>query len=157
MVKKKADLTPEEYELVKKKMEAMREKAAIANKARGAATVEVKANMLEKKAELAQKKKEALLAKYKKADEPADVPPVQPEVPKQKPTPVPELPSVDLDSYFDAKYRAKSKYMRPETPQAAPQGPPPIQQLVQQTAREQIHGRLNQDLLAMAMKSVFGS
>lgn len=91
--------------------------------------------------------------------EPSATPTPRRRIPKLRPEPV------DLDTYFDAKYRAKSKYMvsnahpyqnivdahvEPPSPTPAPRPP-----LIRQVAREQIQGRINNEIFSMAMRSVF--
>lgn len=90
--------------------------------------------------------------------------PVKMNLPKSKKVAIPKPQTaaepVDLDAYFDAKYRAKSRYMpQPQMVQEVAQ-PPPQQQpssshLIHQTAREQIKGRVNNELYQLAMRSVF--
>ncbi|HEY9704906.1 MAG TPA: hypothetical protein V6C58_20875, partial [Allocoleopsis sp.] len=91
----------------------------------------------------------------------------QPPPPPPVEVPMPKKPTVhsinfNLDEYFDAKYKAKSKYMKRETPVPAPtpvvKAPVPSQeQLVQRSAKEEIQNRVQNEMLKMAMKNVFPS
>ena len=67
---------------------------------------------------------------------------------------------VNLDEYFQAKYRAKAMYLPvQEEPIKQTVTAPPVSSnhLLQQTAREQIRGRVNNEMFNLAMKSVFPS
>lgn len=84
-------------------------------------------------------------------------------VPKPKPVEIAK-PEVDLDQYFEAKYRAKSKYIpsfnhpyQDEVNRQIAQPPPQPSpaHLIHQTAREQIRGRVNNEMFNIAMRSVF--
>lgn len=104
-----------------------------------------------------------------------ELPPPPTSVPKPKksvastsaPKPVKPKPEpVNLDEYFEAKYRAKSKYIQPQPSynhpyqdevnkqmKLAPEPSPA--HLIQQSAREQIRGRVNNEMFNLAMRSVF--
>jgi len=82
-------------------------------------------------------------------------------VSKSKPVEIAK-PEVDLDSYFEAKYRAKAKYVpsynhpyQDEVNRQVAQPQPQPSHLIQQTAKEQIRGRVNNEMFNLAMKSVF--
>lgn len=71
----------------------------------------------------------------------------------EPPVPEPNLAGVSLDEYFAAKYRAKAQYMGKPAPPAAPAPTGP--QLIRQSATETIRARANDELMRMAMRSVF--
>ena len=62
-----------------------------------------------------------------------------------------------LDRYFEAKYKAKSKFMpaasRPASATPSQQAPEPG--LVRRAAREEIQSRVNRERMALAFQSVF--
>jgi len=64
------------------------------------------------------------------------------------------LDETELDKYFAAKYKWKSAYAAPApAPQAI--APPPIATAVRATAQDHIRNKVNDEVMKMAMKSVF--
>jgi hypothetical protein len=59
----------------------------------------------------------------------------------------------ELDKYFSAKYKWKSAYATPAPPPVF--SPPPMATAVRATAQDQIRSRVNDEVMKMAMKSVF--
>lgn len=194
MVKKREDMTPEEYEEVKKRLSAMREKAVEVYKARKEEKQKQK-----QEAQPVEQNPPSQIAISKKVHTPPK--PILPE-----PTPIQEIsqeipvevapnvailppsihkktkviekdegfvakpshtPDFNLEQYFDAKYKAKAKYMKPSAPAPMPVPTPSFQSnsnqkpkqedLVQRSAKEEIANRVQNEMLKMAMKNVFPS
>jgi hypothetical protein len=61
----------------------------------------------------------------------------------------------ELDKYFQAKYKWKTAYAAPPPQQAPPPPPQPMGAAVRHTAQDQIRNRVNDEVLKLAMKSVF--
>ena len=61
------------------------------------------------------------------------------------------MDETELDKYFQAKYKWKTAYATPVREAA----PPPMAAAVRNTAQDQIRTRVNDEVMKMAMKSVF--
>lgn len=162
---KRVDMTPEQYEAVCERL----------RKARAVAEVKIK-----KQTQVPEPEPEPVkepepepeaepLPEYEPPEPAYELPPPPTVKPKKVSAPKPIKPKpepVDLDSYFEAKYRAKSKYIpqpsynhpyQDEVNRQMAQAPPEPSpaQLIRKTAREQIQGRVNNEMFNIAMRSVF--
>jgi len=92
---------------------------------------------------------------------PTPLPPPPRKAPARKARPIPiaappqprEMDEAELDRYFQAKYKWKTAYAAPPPQQAPP--PQPMATAVRHTAQDQIRTRVNDEVMKMAMKSVF--
>lgn len=188
MVKKREDMTPEEYEEVKKRLSAMREKAVEVYKARKEEKLKQKQVSSNQEAQPVEQISTNHIAISKKVHtapkpilpEPIPIEEIPVEVPAilppsihkktkviekddgfiAKPVPSNQTPDFNLEQYFDAKYKAKAKYMKPVSapaPQSPPSQKPKQEDLVQRSAKEEIANRVQNEMLKMAMKNVFPS
>ena len=169
MTRRREDMSDEEYQSMLKRLEAMRERAKVV--------------MKKKKAEIAARKVvEPIIAQQEpipkpniSQQEPIVEPAIAPQEPviapialppkptrtRARPIPKPVAPipqamdETELDRYFAAKYKAKAQFL----PQAQPVQQPPVQQpmaaAVRVTAQDQIRNRVNDEVMKLAMKSVF--
>jgi len=169
MSKKKCDMTTEEYAIVLERMKKAREASLVSTKKKLTARQILEEKRAENAAKLSQS---AVLPEPQVAEPPQPLiqaPPPTPQPPQYQAPPPPKAqpaPEIDLNAYFEAKYRAKSKYIKPKEsktqpvpiPQvAAPPPPPSMNNLMYRSATDQLRGRANEELIKMAMASVFRS
>jgi len=64
------------------------------------------------------------------------------------------MDETELDKYFQAKYKWKTAYAAPPVV-VAPPPTIPMATAVRATAQDQIRNRVNDEVMKMAMKSVF--
>jgi len=97
---------------------------------------------------------------------PVHKPPAPTIIEKTPSLPIPETPrkvqtpmfDFDLVKYMEAKYKAKSKYIKQpvSAPVVAPSTPPQqAESVLYRSAKEEIRNRVNDEVLKLAMKSVF--
>jgi len=176
MAKKREDMTPEEYEAIKKRLADMRAKSIEVYKQKK----EAKEKMIKEKSVETPKMTEEVIeesivnitvpASVVKEPLPVPVPVHKPPAPtiieKTPSLPIPETPrkvqtpmfDFDLDKYMEAKYKAKSKYIKQpvSAPVVAPSTPPQqAESVLYRSAKEEIRNRVNDEVLKLAMKSVF--
>jgi hypothetical protein len=183
MPKKKEDMTPEEYETMKARLAEMREKSKVVLSEKKKAIEDFKKQVRAKKVPT-----ETVAAPVPVPAPVAAPVPVPAPAPKENPTYIQRADSlqeeinqvkknrnkvshgndsleginedIDLEKYFEAKYKAKSKYypkkQQQEEPKPIPAPQPVSQQLLYQSASQQIRQRVNEDLMKMAMRNVFG-
>ena len=172
MPRKREDMTDEEYQAMLKRLSAMREKSAAACAAKKAARLvqseplqpvqsvqsEPIGRPISEQSELVQSVQSEPIGRPVHVDEmPTPLPP-PPRQRKAKPIPIAPQPKpqvmdeTELDKYFAAKYKWKNAYAAP--PVAPPQ-PIPMVAAVRATAQDQIRNRVNDEVMKMAMKSVF--
>jgi hypothetical protein len=175
MPRKREDMTDEEYQAMLKRLSAMREKSKVVCAAKKAARSPAPAAPAEpaEPAEPAAPEPEPEPDTFNDSQPPEhidEVPTPMPQPPRQPPrqrkakpiaiTPQPQPRAMDeneLDKYFQAKYKWKTAYAAPQ-PVAAPvreAPPPPMAAAVRNTAQDQIRTRVNDEVMKMAMKSVF--
>ena len=169
MPRRREDMGDDEYQAMLTQLSAMREKSRAAYAA--------------KKAARSAPAPEPVHSEPEREPEPEPEPEPTPEPTKPEPTPelVPEpeptplrppkktaskpraiknpipkpnvLDETELDKYFAAKYKWKSAYATPAPPPAF--SPPPLATAVRASAQDQIRSRVNDEVMKMAMKSVF--
>ena len=155
MTRRREDMSDEEYQSMLKRLEAMRERAKVV--------------MADKKAEIAARKVvepiiaqqepivEPVIAQQEPVIAPIALPP-KPTRTRARPVPKPVAPipqamdETELDKYFAAKYKAKAQFL-PQTQQLPVQQP--MAAAVRVTAQDQIRNRVNDEVMKLAMKSVF--
>jgi hypothetical protein len=139
--KPKAQMTPEEHEAVCKRMAELREMA------------------IKKRAELmVYKQKTAKPVEPAVAAPPPPPPPMQP-APPPPAQPPPTSNMLDIIRYHeDMKRQIKEKYKAKfSTPkQVEPPAPPPPRNIVEDTARDQLRVKVDEEVRRMAYKSLFG-
>lgn len=153
---KRVDMTPEQYEAV---CERLRKARAIAQKKVKGEVATISEPVIESQPEPELSPEPEPEPVYEPEPEPTAKP-----IPKSKSKAIKPKPDpVNLDEYFEAKYRAKSKYI-PQPSYNHPyqdevnrhvQPEPSPAHLIHKTARETIQGRVNNEMFNLAMRSVF--
>jgi len=168
MPRKREDMSDEEYQAMLQRLSAMREKSKAVCAAKKAARVSVEPTP--------QIEPEVLPEIPEVPEQPEE--PEQPLHHDEMPTPMPPPPrqrkakpiaiapqpkpqvmdEIELDKYFQAKYKWKTAYAAPPAPHVPPPATPTLPLMaaaVRNTAQDQIRNRVNDEVMKMAMKSVF--
>ena len=163
MPRKREDMTDEEYQSMLKRLSAMREKSAAACAAKKAARLEqAQSEPVQSVPQVPEQSVQSEQSEPEHADEmPTPLPP-PPKKTASKPKPILQrapkplqMDETELDKYFAAKYKWKNAYAAPPPAPVAPPAPVPMVAAVRATAQDQIRNRVNDEVLKMAMKSVF--
>jgi len=152
-------MSDEEYQAMLQRLSAMREKSKVACAAKKAARAPavspapIEPEVLPEKLEV--------LEQPQHVDEmptPLPPPPKARSRPIATPKPQPKPQAMDdteLDRYFQAKYKWKTAYTAPPPAPPVEAKPVPMVTAVRVTAQDQIRNRVNDEVMKMAMKSVF--
>jgi len=166
MPRKREDMTDEAYQAMLTRLSAMREKSKVVCAAKKAARAAPAEPAAPAAPEPAAPEPEPVTFNDsqppdREDDMPTPLPPPPRKAPARKTRPVPiaappqprEMDEAELDRYFQAKYKWKTAYAAPPPQQAPP--PQPMATAVRHTAQDQIRTRVNDEVMKMAMKSVF--
>ena len=177
MPRKREDMSDEEYQAMLQRLSAMREKSKVSCAAKKAARaavatpVQIEPEVLPEIPEIPEIPEQPL--HHDEMPTPLPPPPRQRKAkpiaiaPQQRePTgrPKPQVmdakgafyDETELDKYFQAKYKWKTAYAAPPAPPPPVHAPPPLMTAaVRNTAQDQIRNRVNDEVMKMAMKSVF--
>jgi len=165
-------MSDEEYQAMLQRLSAMREKSKVSCAAKKAARaavvtpVQIEPEVLPEIPEIPEVPEQPDLPLHQD-----EMPTPMPPPPRQRkakpiaiaPQPKPQVmdakgafyDETELDKYFAAKYKWKTAYAAPPAPPPPVHAPPPMAAAVRNTAQDQIRNRVNDEVMKMAMKSVF--
>ena len=183
MPRKREDMSDEEYQAMLQRLSAMREKSKVSCAAKKAARAAVEQSEPIGRPEVMQSESIGRpeipevpehhdelrdLGVCRNTEMPTPLPPPprqtasRANMAKSKPKPIPkvapkplQMDETELDKYFQAKYKWKTAYAAPPAPPPPVHAPPPMAAAVRNTAQDQIRNRVNDEVMKMAMKSVF--